>query len=179
MDEDAHQGHQSGVAQQLYPPPPPYFRLAESGALKPPPLIEGQYQMFGEIYSTEDGLPGLQVRKLYEVRPDGSIDIKGQLLALHRELTVNILELLDVLVERPSGYARQVENVGLVLRNMMYLSNQLRPMQARAALAQARRHDEVAREAAAQRLQQATAAGKEAVIEAVELLEKAAKGHPP
>ena len=120
--------------QQLYPPPPPYFRLAEEGRLAPPPIIQGEYTQFGEIYTTEDGLPALQVRRLFEISSDGSIDIKGQLLALHRELLVNFLELLEVLIERPSGYARQVENVGLVLRNMVHLSNQIRPMQARATV---------------------------------------------
>ena len=37
-----------------------------------------------------------------------SADFKAQLLALHRELVANVLELVTVLVDKPSLWARQV-----------------------------------------------------------------------
>jgi len=161
--------------QQLYPPPPHYFHQVGSG-LQPPPPIEGTYQLFGELYTTEDGLPPLQVRRLYDTRPDGTIDFRGQLLALHRELVANVLELLAVLVDKPSGYARQVENVGLILRNMQHLANNLRPHQARATLVDALRHEAEAKTAATERLQQACDSAEAALQSAVEALRQAASG---
>lgn len=162
-----------GGLQQLYPPPPPYFKLAEQGLISPPPVIEGEYPQFGELYTTEDGLPALQVRRLYKIDDDGSINIKEQLLALHRELTVNLLELLQVLVDRPSGYARQVENVGLVLRNMMFLANQLRPAQARATVLQSLKETLEGKKRAIKNLQKATQGADEAVNKAIETLKSA------
>lgn len=164
------QGAEGSAPQQqaLYPPPPPYFALAQGGALAPPPPLEGEYPLFGEIYTTEDGLPGLQVRKLYSGGGPGGaapLDAKTQLLGLHRELTVNFLELLEVLVERPSAYARQVENVGLVLRNMMHLANGLRPVQARDSVVAALEGSLAESRAALARLK-AAGAGADAALEA-------------
>ena len=162
--------------QQLYPPPPPYFALAASGQLRPPPPVTGTYQLFGELFTTEDGLPPLQVRRLFDSRPDGSVDYRAQLLALHKELVANFLELLVVLVERPSGYARQVENVGLVLRNMQYLANQLRPHQARATLVDALEHSRHSRESAAEQLRAAGGAADAALAAATQALQAADAG---
>jgi hypothetical protein len=64
-----------------------------------PPALEVQ---------AEVGVPALRVRQLFEPRADGSVDIKGALRTLHRELMANLLELLGVLIEKPSAYARQV-----------------------------------------------------------------------
>ena len=118
---------------QLFPPPPPYYSKAGQG-LQPPPLIEGTYQQFGELFTTEDGMPALQVTREFEVGDNENIDIKGQLLVLHEKLSHSIFELLRVLVEDPSAYARYVEHVGLLFRNMQYLINMLRPVQARVSL---------------------------------------------
>jgi hypothetical protein len=60
-------------------------------------------------------------------------DFRGQLARLNRELLFAYLDLVDCLVERPSAYARAVENVGLLARNMAYLLNALRAHQARSA----------------------------------------------
>lgn len=107
---------QAPQQQQLYPPPPPFYRLyradADGSAERPlpplpPPAVTGEYQQFGIADSTEVVLPPLTGRQLYEVKPDGSIDFKGELLALHRELAANLVELLSVLVEKPSLWARQ------------------------------------------------------------------------
>ncbi|CAL5352061.1 unnamed protein product [Camellia sinensis] len=55
-----------------------------------------------------DVLPSLEeqgVRQLYPKRPN--IDFKNELRTLNRELQLHILELADVLIERPSQYARR------------------------------------------------------------------------
>ena len=174
---EARRQDQSPALQQLFPPPPPYFALvAEDTA--PPPVLTGEYQVFGELHTTEDGLPPLHVRQLYDSQPDGGVDYRGQLLALHRELTANFLELLSVLVDRPSGYARQVENVGLVLRNMAYLANQLRPHQAGATLVQALDQQAGQRLAAAAALGEAVQRAEAAVREAAALLREAGSRPP-
>ncbi|KAL4855360.1 putative anion transporter 6 [Chlorella vulgaris] len=134
---------QAPQQQQLYPPPPPFYRLyiadADGSAERPlpplpPPPLTGNYQQFGIADSTEVVLPPLTGRQLFQAKPDGSIDYKQQLLALHRELAANLLELLSVLVDKPSMWARQVENTSAVLRNMQHLCNLIRPVQARQTL---------------------------------------------
>ncbi|MBA0771376.1 hypothetical protein Gotri_019845 [Gossypium trilobum] len=62
------------------------------------------------------------------------VDFKKELRSLNRELQLHILELADVLVERPSQYARQVEEISLIFKNLHHLLNSLRPHQARATL---------------------------------------------
>eukprot|EP00889_Picochlorum_renovo_P003896 jgi/Picre1/30926/NNA_006285.t1 len=96
-------------AQQLFPPPPPWYsschtdELAKknhggrSGYREPPPVPsagEGvsSYQQFGEIFSLEDGMPGLQVSQEFErSEKDGSICVKEQLLLLHRALVGGLM----------------------------------------------------------------------------------------
>lgn len=131
---------------QAFPPPPSFYRLYRVDVSaerplppKPPAPLQGEFTQFGEIHTTETGIPPLRVRQLYETRGDGTVDFQGQLSALLRELRVAFLELLTVLIDAPSTYARQVESVGLILRNMQYLLNLLRPVQARAALESALR----------------------------------------
>ncbi|EFJ24409.1 hypothetical protein SELMODRAFT_174496 [Selaginella moellendorffii] len=120
-----------------YPPPPPYYTLYKdpASAPSPPPPLQGTYSVFGNTYTTDDTLPSLEevgLRQLYPIGPN--IDYKKELKALNRELVLQMMELADVLVERPSQYARRVEDMGLILRNMHHLLNSLRPHQARATL---------------------------------------------
>ncbi|KAJ7527984.1 hypothetical protein O6H91_16G079500 [Diphasiastrum complanatum] len=124
-----------------YPPPPPYYKLYKDflenpdSAPAPPPVIEGMYTMFGSTYTTDDLLPSLEDQGLRQLYPKGpNIDYKKELKALNRELLLQVLELIDVLVERPSQYARRVEDVALIFRNLHHLLNSLRPHQARATL---------------------------------------------
>lgn len=162
------------VSRPVYPPPPPYFALASAGKLEPPAPIVGEYPLFGEIYTTEDGIPALHVRRLYDVQPDGSVaDVKGELLKLHKELKLNIIELFDVLIERPSAYGRQVENVGLVLRNMMHLTNVLRPIQAELAAIAGLTAEERHSEQAIYDLVDATKQGEEALKKVLNVLKTA------
>ncbi|XP_078446504.1 mediator of RNA polymerase II transcription subunit 7a-like [Wolffia australiana] len=124
-----------------YPPPPPFYRLyanyeeEKNSAPAPPPPIEGPYQLFGASYTTEDVLPSLEdqgVRQLYPKGPN--IDYKKELKALNRELQLHFLELADVLVDRPSQYARSAEDISLIFKNLHHLLNSIRPHQARATL---------------------------------------------
>ncbi|EIE19519.1 MED7-domain-containing protein [Coccomyxa subellipsoidea C-169] len=130
------------LLQQAFPPPPAFYKLYGTSAdgsevpapPPPPPPVEGEYQLFGELYTTEDGIPPLTVRQLFTVNAQGLLDFKGELRRLNKELLFTFLDLLDCLVQRPSAYARAVENVGLIARNMSYILNALRSEQARATL---------------------------------------------
>ena len=57
------------------------------------------------------------------------LDFKKELRSLNRELQLHLLELADVLVERPSQYARRVEDISLIFKNLHHLLNSLRPHQ--------------------------------------------------
>lgn len=57
------------------------------------------------------------------------IDFRKELSSLNRELQLHILELADILVERPSQYARRVEDISVVFQNLHHLLNSLRPHQ--------------------------------------------------
>ncbi|KAJ6778595.1 MEDIATOR OF RNA polymerase II TRANSCRIPTION SUBUNIT 7 [Salix koriyanagi] len=129
------------MATATYPPPPPFYRLYKDYNENPksipehPPPIEGTYMCFSGNYTTDDVLPSLEeqgVRQLYPKEPN--VDFKKELGSLNRELQLHILELADVLVERPSQYARRVEDISLVFKNLHHLLNSLRPHQARATL---------------------------------------------
>ncbi|KAK9806166.1 hypothetical protein WJX72_003807 [[Myrmecia] bisecta] len=162
QQQQAPPGEQQEVKQQqAYPPPPPFYRLyrpdADGSAERPlppepPKPVEGEYVLFGEFHSTESGVPPLTGRPLFEPRPNGTIDFKGHLLKLNKELLFNFLELLDTLVDRPSAYARQVENLGLIMRNMHYLLNIMRSHQARATLQEILETEIEERKAAAQEI---------------------------
>lgn len=129
------------MATATYPPPPPYYRLYKkyledpNSAPEPPPPVEGSYVLYGATYTTDDVLPSLEeqgVRQLYPKSPN--IDFKKELRSLNRELQLHILELADILVDRPSQYARRVEEISLIFKNLHHLLNSLRPHQARATL---------------------------------------------
>jgi mediator of RNA polymerase II transcription subunit 7 len=154
MDKQSTQQKEETVAvaqQQLFPPPPPYYRLVDQ--LEPPPIVEGTYQQFGELFTTEDGMPALHVSEQFERRQDGSIDVKKELLGLYEKLREGIDSLLTVLSQDPSSYARQLEQVGLIFRNMQYLMNELRPIQARRSLKDALRASIEDKKAALEKLE--------------------------
>ncbi|KAK4391898.1 Mediator of RNA polymerase II transcription subunita [Sesamum angolense] len=86
-------------------------------------------------FVTDDVLPGLEEQGVRQLYPKGpNIDFKKELTALNRELQLHLLELADVLVERPSQYARRVEDISLIFKNLHHVLNSLRPHQARATL---------------------------------------------
>ncbi|XP_057858328.1 mediator of RNA polymerase II transcription subunit 7a isoform X1 [Cryptomeria japonica] len=129
------------MAASTYPPPPPFYRLYKDyldnpdSAPAPPPPVSGSYVLYGATYTTDDILPSLEEQGVRQLYPKGpNIDFKKELKVLNRELLLQVLELADVLVERPSQYARRVEDIGLIFKNMYHLLNSLRPHQARATL---------------------------------------------
>ncbi|CAI5955337.1 unnamed protein product [Closterium sp. NIES-64] len=125
-----------------YPPPPPYYKLyaaydphTRTGGPPPPPAITGEYVSFGAPYNTEDRLPSLEEQGVRQLFPSTkNINTRAELKALGRELGLLVLELADVLVERPSQAGRCVEDISLLFTNLHFLLNSLRPHQARATL---------------------------------------------
>ncbi|OEL31920.1 Mediator of RNA polymerase II transcription subunit 7b, partial [Dichanthelium oligosanthes] len=127
-----------------YPPPPPFYQLYKdyeqdpSSVPEPPPLIpliDGKYVTFGTEHKTNELLPSLESHNARQLYPNGpNIDLKKDLRTLNRELQLHILELADILLERPSQYACRIEDISLILRNLHHLLNSLRPHQARATL---------------------------------------------
>ncbi|AED90572.1 putative protein [Arabidopsis thaliana] len=129
------------MATATYPPPPPYYRLYKdysenpNSAPEPPPPIEGTYVCFGGNYTTEDVLPSLEEQGVPQLYPkDSNLDYKNELRSLNRELQLHILELADVLVDRPSQYAKRIGEISSIFKNLHHLLNSLRPHQARATL---------------------------------------------
>ncbi|KAL9270564.1 Mediator of RNA polymerase II transcription subunit 7b-like protein [Drosera capensis] len=124
-----------------YPPPPPYYKLYKNYATNPSstptllPPIQGTYVCFGANYTTDDVLPGLEEQGVRQLYPKGNnIHFKKELRSLNRELQLHFLELADILVERPSQYARRVEEISVIFKNLHHLLNSLRPHEARATL---------------------------------------------
>ncbi|KAG2569906.1 mediator of RNA polymerase II transcription subunit 7a-like [Panicum virgatum] len=129
------------MATSAYPPPPPFYRLYKdyeqdpSSAPEPPPPIDGKYEVFGVTREINEVLPSLESQGIRQLYPKGpNIDFKKELRTLNRELQLHILELADILVERPSQYARRVEDISVIFQNLHHLLNSLRPHQARATL---------------------------------------------
>ncbi|CAN6716783.1 unnamed protein product [Malus baccata var. baccata] len=129
------------MATSTYPPPPPYYRLYKDylqdpkSAPEPPPPIEGPFLCYGANHTIDEILPSLEEQGVRQLYPKGpNIDFKKELRSLNRELQLHILELADILVERPSQYARRVEEISLIFKNLHHLLNSLRPHQARATL---------------------------------------------
>ncbi|BBN70513.1 Mediator complex, subunit Med7 [Prunus dulcis] len=80
---------------------------------------------------TDDILPSLEDQGVHQLYPKGpNIGMPPSVLelrSLNRELQLHILELADILVERPSQYARRVEDISLIFKNLHHLLNSLRP----------------------------------------------------
>ncbi|XP_040372939.1 mediator of RNA polymerase II transcription subunit 7b [Rosa chinensis] len=88
-----------------------------------------------EDTQTADVLPSLEEQEVRQLYPKGpNIDFKKELRSLNRELQLHIFELADILVERPSQYARRVEEISLIFQNLHHRLNSLRPHQARVTL---------------------------------------------
>ncbi|PNH05519.1 Mediator of RNA polymerase II transcription subunit 7a [Tetrabaena socialis] len=83
----------------------------------------------------EELVPPLSTQALYQQRPDGTIDFKGELRRLSAELLFMFLELLKTVVEEPGRYAQPLTSVNVLLSNLVQLCNMLRPYQARGPLA--------------------------------------------
>ncbi|KAI3913171.1 hypothetical protein MKW98_007187 [Papaver atlanticum] len=65
--------------------------------------VEGIFNEDGSRMVTDDVLPSLEDQGVRQLYPKGlNVDFKKELRSLNRELQLHILELSDVLVERPS-----------------------------------------------------------------------------
>lgn len=53
---------------------------------------------------------------------------------MNRELQLHILELADVLVGRPSQYAKRIGDISSIFKNLHHLLNSLRPHQVKEML---------------------------------------------
>ncbi|OIW14643.1 hypothetical protein TanjilG_32985 [Lupinus angustifolius] len=88
-----------------------------------------------EIVITSDNLPSLEEQGVRQLYPKGAnVDFKKELKSLNRDLQLHTLELADILIERPSQYARRIEEISTVFKNLHHLLNALRPHQARSTL---------------------------------------------
>ncbi|KAF1884056.1 hypothetical protein Lal_00013016 [Lupinus albus] len=84
---------------------------------------------------TDNVLPSLEEQGVRQLYPKGpNVDYKKELRSLVGELLLHLLELADILIQRPSQFARRVEEISTVYKNMHHLLNSMRPHQARATL---------------------------------------------
>mmetsp|Transcript_25166 Transcript_25166/g.63862 ORF Transcript_25166/g.63862 Transcript_25166/m.63862 type:complete len:180 (+) Transcript_25166:157-696(+) len=122
-----------------FPMPPAFYRLygeTSTGPLPPdpPPPIAGAFQVFNQPFNTEEPLVSTSANSMIQTQPDGSIDIKGQMLSLNQEVLFLFMELLRALVDSPAEHASALSRVTLTLNAMQHLTNLLRPRQAWATL---------------------------------------------
>ena len=124
-------------ARAAQPPPPRFYKLYENGSDQgprpPEPVQEGQFQQFGTLYETSDGIPQLNVEPLVKTESGGQQpSLKQAMKALNRETLFCFIDLIDSLVKRPSEASNKVENLRVLLLNLGYATNLIRPLQARA-----------------------------------------------
>jgi len=135
-----------------FPPPPLFYTLYESnvstpegqvelqtligGSPPPPPPIpiEGTYNMFGRMYTTEDFLPSLESEGRIQLYSKERIDHIAELKRLMRLLLSKFLALLDSLVNQPEQQGQKIEEIELIFINLHHLINSFRPHQARQTL---------------------------------------------
>ncbi|XP_003388722.2 PREDICTED: mediator of RNA polymerase II transcription subunit 7-like [Amphimedon queenslandica] len=130
-------------ATQAFPNPPSILyklytdEAVESGsAPKPPPPVQGHYQMFGAPFNTGDAmirsLEEQNVQRLYPQQYDKKVELKK----LNRSILICFLELLDILIDNPSSPERndKIKDLSILFINMHHLINEYRPHQARETL---------------------------------------------
>ncbi|GJP71948.1 hypothetical protein CLOP_g2732 [Closterium sp. NIES-67] len=128
---------------------------------------------------TEDRLPSLEEQGVRQLFPSAkNINTRAELKALGRELGLLVLELADVLVERPSQAGRCVEDISLLFTNLHYLLNSLRPHQARATLAHMLKTQLEMRKLSLQGIKEQRRAVWEVLKLAVGEVEEATQGEP-
>mmetsp|Transcript_16281 Transcript_16281/g.35394 ORF Transcript_16281/g.35394 Transcript_16281/m.35394 type:complete len:297 (-) Transcript_16281:46-936(-) len=139
------------MAAAAFPPPPSFYKLYGSqeseeeqsdakGAVRvlppdPPTPVEGEYPMFGTIYSTEHGLPPLPTGTEQLYRDSGDdVDLRNEFRKLNKQLLFHFIDLVHNLTKGPRQQIEQVNEVTVILHNMHHLLNAIRPRQARATL---------------------------------------------
>ncbi len=127
-----------------HPPPPHFYRRYADGveAGPPPPRpIEGQFRQYGTLYDTEDGIPGVAAEALFGTTLDGTVGIKERLKAINREILFAFIEVVDAMATAPDDAPNRIEDLRTLVLNLGYLTNLLRPYQARASLDETLRED--------------------------------------
>ncbi|KAI8889530.1 MED7-domain-containing protein [Backusella circina FSU 941] len=107
------------------------FMLA---SLEPPAPPTDAYNVFDQNWQVKDHLPTLKDLGVRQLFPDSPIDRISELKRLNRTLIVQFLELLEVLVERPEEFGKNIENISTIFINMHHILNAYRPHQARETL---------------------------------------------
>ncbi|CAI5719912.1 unnamed protein product [Peronospora destructor] len=127
-----------------FPAPPRFFALYAEGPTcgpTPPKPMEPTYHMFGSPYSTLDVVPDLLQpgKKLYAPERDDAdvlMDYKAQMKKINHSLLANFVELIDVLIKKPSLFNEKLDDMELLFLNMHNLINAFRPHQARETVIQ-------------------------------------------
>ena len=105
--------------------------------LMPLPLPSDSYMMFGQHFSSDDGivasLESQGIRRLYSAK---EVDRKRELRKLNHSVLVNFLDLMDILTKTPDSAKRteKIEDLNLLFIHMHHLINEFRPHQARETL---------------------------------------------
>jgi len=145
----------SGVA-AAWPTPPRFYRLYAPDAPVPPPPpprppVVGQgatFSAFGVAYRADYALPTLQEQGLEQLYPqEPGTDMAEQLRRMTHSVVFSFLQLLELLVQRPSDTAAadtKLRDIELLFINIHHLINSYRPHQAREQLVAALK-DHVAR----------------------------------
>eukprot|EP00775_Hariotina_reticulata_P010876 gene10876-11030_t len=132
----------------------------------PPAPIKGELLALGESFNTDEPFyPPLEMKKLYSVQADGSVDIKQELLKLNKGVLFLFLELLEVLVNQPTAYAALISELNIALNNMAHLLNMARPLQAQQTLKYALQSQVQEKQAALTALRATTSQMRQRVLE--------------
>eukprot|EP00111_Clytia_hemisphaerica_P001360 TCONS_00003868-protein len=106
---------------------------------KPPPVIDGEYSMFGHTQKTDDEiiqpLESQGLKRLYAVKSK-KFDHIVEMKKLNHSILVNYMELLDIMIDAPGSEERvkKIEEIKLMFINLHHLINEFRPHQARETL---------------------------------------------
>ncbi|CAI4220108.1 unnamed protein product [Parascedosporium putredinis] len=111
--------------------------------LRPPAEpVDGKWRVFGDQYSLDDKLPGLEEQGIQKLGAEGSSqDEQGkegkhqdrafELKRLAKSLLLNFLELLGILSIDPKQAEEKVDDLRTLFINFHHILNEYRPHQAR------------------------------------------------
>mmetsp|Transcript_5884 Transcript_5884/g.10232 ORF Transcript_5884/g.10232 Transcript_5884/m.10232 type:complete len:188 (-) Transcript_5884:205-768(-) len=143
-----------------FPAPPPFYKLygadsqlpAGVAPPGPPAPPSGSFQLFDRMFSLDEPLVPTTANYMIEGGPDGTVDVKGQLMSLSQEVLPLYLELLRTLIEAPEEHSGALQRVASVMSAMQHLTNMIRPAQAWATLEHLLRHEVADKEEALSKL---------------------------
>ncbi|CAH6722438.1 mediator of RNA polymerase II transcription subunit 7 [[Candida] jaroonii] len=144
----------------LYPPPPIFYRYfteenrekyeqldntedlqGELKFFKPPTPPTGEYYKgYGNIWSFEDKLPGLEAMGFKQLYKDEVNDLNNsnlkieELHKLVKSLLSNYVELLGIMSINPKEFSDKVEDLKTIIININHILNSYRPHQSRESL---------------------------------------------